>query len=139
MTKTAKIWLIIGIVVVAVLLIGCLITVACFGTIRLSEEASKGATPSLETPVAPKTEAPVTETPEPSGAVTLANFNEVQTGMTYGDVSEVFGSPGELTAQSEFGGYKNEIYSWTATKGFGSATVTLMNGKVQSKAQFGLE
>jgi hypothetical protein len=138
-TKTAKIWLIIGIVVVAFLLIGCLITVACLGIIGLSEGKSTGAAPSVETPVTPRSEAPVTEAPKPSGAVTLANFNKVQTGMTYGEVSKVFGNPGELTVQSEFGGYKSEIYSWKAARGFGSATVTFMNGKVQSKAQFGLE
>ncbi len=139
MTKTAKIWLIIGIIVVAFLLIACVITIACFGLIGLSEEASKGTTPSLDTPVTPGSEMPATETPEPSGAVTLANFNKVRTGMTYSEVSGIFGSPGELNAQSEFGGYTSEIYSWDAAKGFGSATVTFMNGKVQSKAQFGLE
>lgn len=139
MTKTAKIWLIVGIVVVAVLLIGCLISVACLGIIGLSEEKRTAAAPSVETPVTPGSEAPVTETPKPSGAVTLANFNEVETGMTYGDVSEIFGNPGELTAQSEFGGHKSEIYSWKTARGFGNATVTFMNGEVQSKAQFGLE
>jgi len=137
-TKTAKIWLIIGIVVVAILLIACLITVTCFGLIGMSEKTSTAPAPSGETPVAPKTEAPA-PSPEPSRAVTLANFGKVQTGMTYSEVSDIFGGPGELTAQSEFGGFKNEIYSWAPDKGFGSVTVTFMNGKVQSKAQFGLE
>ncbi len=139
MTKTAKIWLIIGIIVVAFLLIACVITIACFGIMGLSEEASKSTVPSPGTPVTPRSETPVTETPEPSGGVTLASFNKVQTGMTYAEVSEIFGGPGELTAQSEFGGYKSEIYSWEAAKGFGNATVSFMNGKVQSKAQIGLE
>lgn len=137
MTKTAKIWLIVVIVVVALLLIACLITVACLGLIGMSGE--KSTAPSVETPVSPSTEAPVTEAPQPSGGVTLANFNKIQTGMKYEEVASIFGDPGELTAQSEFGGFKSEIYSWDAEKGFGSASVTFMNGEVQSKAQFGLE
>jgi hypothetical protein len=138
-TNTAKTWLIVGIIAAALLLIACVITIACLGIIGASEEKGKLETPSVEAPVAPEAETPPPETPEPSGGVTLANFNRVETGMNYAEVSAIFGAPGELTAQSELAGYKTEIYTWQATRGFGNATITFSNGKLMSKAQIGLE
>lgn len=105
------------------------IVIACCGD--LSEEGEKPAeTPSAPAPVTPE---------KPSGGVTLANFNRVQTGMTYAEVCEIFGEPGELMSQSELMGTKSEMYSWNASKGFGNCNVMLIDDRVQSKAQFGLE
>jgi hypothetical protein len=137
--NTAHTWLIVGIIAVVFLLVALVIAIAYVGIIVLSQEESKGATPSAETPINPEIGTPTPETPEPSSGVTLANFNGVETGMTYAEVSEIFGSPGELSMETEILGRKMEIYSWRAATGLGNATISFRDGRVKSKAQFGLK
>lgn len=139
MTNTAKTWLIVGIIAVVFLLVALVIAIAYFGIIGLSGEESKGVTPSVEAPVTPDVETPTPETPEPSGGVTLANFKRVETGMTYAEVTEIFGRPGDLSMETELAGTKMEIYSWRAKMGFGNVTISFTDGRVASKAQFGLK
>lgn len=139
MTNTAQIWLIVGITVGALLLIACVITIACITIIATSDDNDVLETPSAEAPVSPDVETPTPETPRPSGGVTLANFERVKTGMTYAQVSEIFGAPGDLSMETDIVGTKMEIYSWRAATGFGNATISFRDGRVASKAQFGLE
>jgi hypothetical protein len=138
-TNTAQTWLIVGVIAVVFLLVALVIAIAYFGIIVLSGEESKGVTPAAETPVTPEIETPTPETPEPSGGVTLANFNRVKTGMTYAEVSEIFGGPGDLSMETEIVGTKMEIYSWRAAVGFGNVTISFTDGRVASKAQLGLK
>jgi hypothetical protein len=114
------------------------IVIACCGDLSGGgEEPPAPVTPAE--PAEPSAPAPAPVPEAPAGGVTMANFNKVQTGMTYAEVCGIFGGPGEMMAQSEFMGTSSEIYSWDASSGFGNCTITFMNGKVQSKAQFGLE
>jgi hypothetical protein len=138
-TNTAQTWLIVGIIAIVFLLVALVLAIAYFGIIVLSGEESKGVTPSVEAPVTPDVETPAPETPEPSGGVTLANFNRVETGMTYAEVSEIFGGPGDLSMETEIIGTIMEIYSWRAAAGFGNVTISFTDGRVASKAQFGLK
>lgn len=139
MANAANTWLIVGIIAVVFLLVALVIAIAYFGIIVLPGEESKGATSSAEAPATPEIGTPTPETPEPSGGVTLANFKRVKTGMTYAEVSEIFGGPGDLSTETEMLGTKMEIYSWRATAGLGNVTISFTDGRVASKAQFGLK
>ncbi len=121
MTRTAKIWLVIVLVAVALLLC-CVVTLAaCIflaGVFNVDDiiEVAQG-------PGSPR--------------VTLANFERVQIGMTYDEVAAVFGGPGVRTAQIKVGGEWLEFYSWKDI-GDGHATIVFKNGRVSEKNQNGL-
>lgn len=72
---------------------------------------------------------------------TLAKFKKVQTGMTLGQVESIMGAKGEPDAEAGEGGAKLAIYSWTnpGLANLGSMNVTLQNGRVMAKSQFGLK
>ncbi len=111
MTDTAKIWLIVGIIAAVLLLIACGVTLACLGIFGVWQRGS---------------------------GVTLDNFNRIETGMTYAEVTEIFGRPGDLSMETDLAGTKVEVYSWRATMGLGNATISFTDGLVASKFQFGL-
>lgn len=79
-------------------------------------------------------------TKEASGAgVTLANFQKLETGMTYEQVVEILGDPGEELSRSDIAGYTTVMYSWNGEGGFGAnMNAMFQNGKMVSKAQLGL-
>jgi hypothetical protein len=120
-TRTAKIWLIV-ILVVVVLALCCVVTVAAAvflgGVFNLGE-----ITDVAQGPGSPR--------------VTLANYERVQTGMTYDEVAAVFGGPGVRTAQIKVGGEWLEFYTWKDV-GDGHATIVFKNGRVSDKSQNGL-
>ena len=57
--------------------------------------------------------------------------------MSYRAVTQLFGNPGTLTAESEVAGYHDQFYSWTGCC-TANAIVTFQDGAVVSKAQSGL-
>lgn len=74
--------------------------------------------------------------------VTLANFNSVETGMSYTEVCLIFGSNGSLLSQVDIdtAEAKTEIYMWNGSGNLGAnCNVTFQGDKVVGKAQFGLE
>lgn len=75
--------------------------------------------------------------------ITLEEFNQVETGMTYEQVVEIIGTEGTVMSESDITGdgqYKTTIYSWEGEGSLGAnANITFQAGKVVSKAQFGLE
>ncbi len=121
MTRTAKIWLVIVLVAVALLLC-CVVTLAVgiflAGVFNVDDiiEVAQG-------PGSPR--------------VTLASYERVQIGMTYEEVAAVFGGPGVRTAQIKVGGEWLEFYSWKDI-GDGHATIVFKNGRVSEKNQNGL-
>lgn len=72
-----------------------------------------------------------------ASGVTIENFNKLKTGMKYEDVVKILGSEGTVISESEVAGYKTVMYQW---KGGYVANMNCMfqNGKMMSKAQFGL-
>lgn len=70
-------------------------------------------------------------------AIDLTRFNRVQIGMHLADVRAIIGSPGTLQAQSQIVDTAHEIYIWQ-NPGGSNAMVQFVDGKVISKAQFGL-
>ena len=74
-------------------------------------------TKAQDAPAEPTAPAPAPVPEAPTGGVTLANFTKVQTGMTYAEVCEIFGCPGELMMLTEILGTTSETYSWDASSG----------------------
>lgn len=90
----------------------------------------------LDIPQDGPSSAPSVQRAKPSG-ITMAQYNRIQMGMTYRECVAVFGKEGEEMSRTEIAGQTNAIYAWKNT--FGSnVTISFGNGKVISKAQFGL-
>jgi hypothetical protein len=86
----------------------------------------------------PKKEEPKKEV----AGISKAEFEKIQTGMTYEEVVKIIGTEGELMSEVGEKGteYYTVMYSWDGEKGFGAnANATFQGGKMMSKAQFGLE
>lgn len=73
-----------------------------------------------------------------NAGITLANYERLQTGMTYAQACEVLGKTGTETSRSEMAGYVTVMYAW---QGDGVANMNAMfqNGQLVSKAQYGLK
>ena len=73
------------------------------------------------------------------GGVTMANYNRLQTGMTYEQVVEILGEEGKEMSSNDMAGYKNVMYMWKAG-GFSAGNMNAMfqNGALVQKAQFEL-
>ena len=72
--------------------------------------------------------------------ITMEEFNKIETGMSYEEVKDIIGSPGEMTSQVEVDDIQTMIVTWYGNGMAGSnANVTFLNNEVMSKAQFGLK
>lgn len=75
--------------------------------------------------------------------ISLEEFEQIQTGMSYQEVFDLVGSRGELLSEADLGfgnDYYTAVYSWTGEGILGAnANVTFQGGYVTSKAQMGLE
>lgn len=77
----------------------------------------------------------------PSGeTITLGEFYEIETGMTYQEVVQIIGCDGELSSESSLLDSTYQIYTWKGNGTIGAnANISFTNGRVTSKAQAGLE
>jgi uncharacterized lipoprotein YehR (DUF1307 family) len=74
-----------------------------------------------------------------SAGVTMANFSQLKTGMTYAQVVKILGKDGEEMSSNEISGIKTVMYKWDGN-GFGAnMNAMFQNGKLMSKAQLGLK
>ena len=75
--------------------------------------------------------------------ISLEEFEQIQTGMSYQEVFDLVGSRGELLSEADLGlgdEYYTAIYSWDGEGALGAnASVTIQGGYVTSKVQAGLE
>lgn len=80
---------------------------------------------------------------KPEETISMAEFNAIQTGMTYDQVVKIIGTDGELSSSVDMfdeSEYKTELYVWKGNGVVGSnANVTFQGGKVVAKSQIGLE
>ena len=87
-------------------------------------------------------EAPVTEGENPP-TITMAEYDQIEIGMTYFQVCDIIGGYGELLSEADLGlgsEYAVEMYMWEGEGSIGAnANIMFQGGKVTSKAQFGLE
>jgi hypothetical protein len=79
------------------------------------------------------------ETPDSStDLVTMAEFNEIETGMTWEEVVAIAGQPTEELSRNKIADIETVMYQWTNPFG-PNMNVMFQNGKVVQKAQFGLK
>lgn len=72
--------------------------------------------------------------------ITMDEYDQIETGMSYDEVQEIVGSAGEVSSQVETGGIKIVIITWYGNGVAGSnANVTFTNNEVTAKAQVGLK
>lgn len=72
--------------------------------------------------------------------ITMDEYNQIETGMTYEEVQKIVGGTGEVSVQSETAGIKIIIVTWYGNGVAGSnANVTFTNNEVTTKAQVGLQ
>jgi hypothetical protein len=69
---------------------------------------------------------------------TLAQYNKVKNGMSVNKVDKIMGGGGTNSASSKVGGVKVESYNYANPDG-SNAEFSFTNGKLDTKAQFGLE
>ncbi len=74
--------------------------------------------------------------------ISMDEFNQINQGMTYEEVSEIIGSEGELVSEVDIGmgeQYRTVIYTWYGDGVSGAnANFTFQGDKLVSKAQIGL-
>jgi len=74
-----------------------------------------------------------------SGGVSLAQFQQMRDGMTYGEAVAVLGSPGTEQSRSNIGDIVTVMYSWPGSGTLGAnMNAMFQNDKLVTKAQFGL-
>lgn len=72
-------------------------------------------------------------------SVTLDKFNKVQTGMSYDQVKQIFGSDGYLASETSIMGSTSKLYHWINKNGSNAVITFNNNGVVDSKSPFGLK
>lgn len=67
-----------------------------------------------------------------------AKFNKVQTGMSYEQVKEIFGTDGELTTQSKYGNTESKSYTWKGPN-YERVFTSFNSNKLTNKSQSNLK
>lgn len=97
--------------------------------------SDKPAAPAGDGAAAPA----ATDKPAEPAGVTLAQFEQVANGQTYEEVVAILGFEGTVSSESEIAGIKTAMYTWKGD-GFGAnMNAMFQDGKLISKAQFGLK
>ncbi len=71
--------------------------------------------------------------------ISMEEFNEIKTGMTYEEVKNIVGCDGTVYSETELIGSKMTIYSWYGKDGISNANVTIQDDKLINKTQIGLK
>lgn len=75
--------------------------------------------------------------------ITMEEYNAIKTGMTFQEVYDIVGGPGEVSSEVDLGlgeEHHTIMRKWDGEGSIGAnAIITFRGGKVTSKAQFGLE
>jgi outer membrane protein assembly factor BamE (lipoprotein component of BamABCDE complex) len=69
--------------------------------------------------------------------VTKAEFDQVQSGMTYSQVAAIIGDPGEKISESDMAGFHTVMYMWRNPTG-ANMNAMFQNDKMINKAQINL-
>jgi hypothetical protein len=81
-----------------------------------------------------------TSQPKDTTGVNMENYSKLQTGMSYEEVVRILGKQGEEMSSNDIAGYRTVMYMWDGDSGFGAnMNAIFQNGKLVSKAQFGLK
>lgn len=80
----------------------------------------------------------VAETEE-AGGITMAKFNQLETGMSYAEVVEILGEEGTELSRTDMMGIVTVMYSWDGKSFASNMNAMFQNDEMVSKAQLGLE
>ncbi len=72
-------------------------------------------------------------------SVSLAEFRQIQSGMTYAQVVSVVGFQGTEASRSDLGGISTVMYEWSNSGLGGNMNAMFQDGRMVSKAQAGLD
>ena len=122
--------------------VGALVLCGIVGNMLPDKDDAGGASSPAASTSAPAS-AKATDAPAPTEApkakVDKATFDKVETGTDCDKLADLFGGPGEVMSESEVMGIKTVALDWKANIFGANVTVMCQNGKVISKAQFGLK
>ena len=122
-------WIIIVIIIIAI------IAVAGGGSSKDSKKTSDKKTSDKKTESVSSNSSTTEET---SSGINEEKFDSIQNGMSYEEVKNIIGEDGENLSETDIGGIKTVMYQWSASDGWGNATVTFQDDKVINKAQVGV-
>ncbi|MDT8321559.1 MAG: hypothetical protein RQ826_13620 [Xanthomonadales bacterium] len=105
-----------------------LAVIGLFGIIYVSQEIDR----IVKDPFAPSS---IRGSDPP--VVTLAEYKQIQEGMTYERVQAIVGVAGEELSRSDVASYTTVMYSWSNPNG-SNMNAMFQNGTLVNKAQFGL-
>ncbi|MGR6115870.1 DUF3862 domain-containing protein [Aeribacillus composti] len=105
-----------------------------------TEQQKEAETQPKKTEEKPEPQPEETE-PENKPTISKAEFDAIKTGMTYEEVVKIIGSEGEVRSETGEAGseFHTIMYSWDGEGVGANATLMFQGGKLQSKAQFGLD
>lgn len=72
-------------------------------------------------------------------SVTMKQYEQIRKGMTFSEVEEILGKPAQELSRSKFRDSELVMYMWKGFSPIANMNVTLQDGKVDSKGQFGLK
>lgn len=130
------------VMVLASLAVASAITACGSSTSATSSARSAPAAASSEAPAASSATEQAESTATASYA-TMDAFNQIKTGMTLDEVNKIFGFEGtkQASGSAAAAGMSStmEVYTWAGEAPGSSASVYIMDGKVASMAQVGLQ
>ena len=110
---------------------------AVSGTYSELEEVGS-PTEQVETVVADETAVETAPAPRRSSQISMAQYNQIQPGMSYSEVVSILGREGEEMSSNEVGGYRTVMYVWENRFG-ANMNAMFQNDEMVQKAQFGLD
>lgn len=82
---------------------------------------------------------PAQASPGNSPLATMAEYNQIKSGMSYAQVVEIIGGPGTEMSSSDIGGIHTVMYMWQGVGVLGAnMNAIFQNDKLVQKAQAGL-
>lgn len=75
---------------------------------------------------------------EDNGIITLEEYNEIETGISYSELKDIVGGDCTKSAEQEMAGITQAIYSCSG-KGEATALFTFQNDSLKTKTQTGLK
>lgn len=95
----------------------------------------------IDLPALNEVAAPALQAAEPvrRAGVTMTQFEELQTGMSYEQACKVLGAEGEVITSNDLMGIKTVMYKWNGTTLTGNMNAMFQNDKLIQKSQFGLQ
>ncbi len=131
-----------GVVLSSIAILISLFTISNGGLpeyIQKSREASQNSSQQIEGTADDTVNATDDTATENGPEITLDEFNQIETGMTYDEVATIIGSDGTLSSESTFNDTTTQLYIWYGKNGIANANFTFQNDSLISKAQLGLD